>query len=63
MGDFNLTVKMNLTGIDGKEYKRYISVNWWPNKPEEIYKILVDLANEAGLEVDDDAYLFDAIDD
>lgn len=59
MGDFRLNVEISLTGKDGKTTKIDWWVNWWPDKPELLYRELVKKAKDVGLEVDDKTYLFD----
>lgn len=62
MGDHRLNVEISLTGKDGETTKIDWWVNWWPDKPELLYRELVKKAQEVGLEVDDKTYLFDADD-
>ena len=59
MGDHRLNVEIRLTGVDGKTSKIDWWVNWWPDKPEKLYREMVQLARVAGLEVDDKTSLFD----
>ena len=58
MGDYRLSVKISLVGKDDKDAKIDWWVNWWPDKPELLYKELVKKAREVGLDVDDKSYLF-----
>lgn len=46
-------------GMGGEEATIDWWVNWWPNKPEHLYKELVEKAHSVGLEVEDKTYLFD----
>ena len=59
MGDHRLNVKITLTGKNGESVAIDWWVNWWPDKPELLYKELVEKASSVGLEVDDKTYLFD----
>lgn len=59
MGDHRLSVEITLTGRDGKVREIKWFVNWWENKPELLYRELVELAEESGLPVEDKTYLFD----
>jgi len=59
VGDFRLTVEINLAGKYGETAKIDWWVNWWPDKPELLYRELVEKAERVGLEVDDKTYLFD----
>lgn len=54
MGDNRFDVKITLIGADGKPYRIDWSVNWWPDKPEKLYRAIIELARNAGLEVDSD---------
>ena len=56
MGDHRLDVKISLAGSDGKTREIDWWVNWWPDKPEKLYREMIDLANESGLEVYDKSY-------
>lgn len=58
MGDHRLNVKISLTGVDNKEAGIDWWVNWWPDKPEMLYRELVEKAKSVGLIVDDKTYLF-----
>ena len=59
MGDHRLNVKITLTGLDCEVAEIDWWVNWWPDKPEILYKELVEKARKVGLDVDDKTYLFD----
>ena len=59
MGDHRLNVKITLMGKDSEEAKIDWWVNWWPDKPEHLYRELVAEARKVGLEVEDKTYLFD----
>ena len=59
MGDHRFSVKISITGVDGKQAKIDWWLNWWPDKPEILYREIVLKAKEVGLEVDDKTYLFD----
>lgn len=61
MGDFRLNVKISLTGKDEKPAEINWWVNWWPDKPELLYKEMVKKAKDVGLDVEDKTYLFDEI--
>ena len=59
MGDHRLNVKITLMGKDSEPAKIDWWVNWWPDKPEYLYRELVAEARKVGLEVEDKTYLFD----
>lgn len=59
MGDFRLNVSISITGQDSRTAKIEWWVNWWPNKPELLYRELVKKAEQVGLDVEDKTYLFD----
>lgn len=59
MGDHGLNVKITLTGIDMEQAKIDWWVNWWSDKPERLYRALVEEARKVGLKVDDKTCLFD----
>ena len=58
MGDHRLNVKITLTGLDSEVAEIDWWVNWCPDKPEILYKELVEKARKVGLDVDDKTYLF-----
>jgi hypothetical protein len=60
MGDYRLNVDIKLTDINGYTKKIDWWVNWTPDRPEELYKHMVKVAKEAGLDVRDKSYLFDS---
>lgn len=53
MGDHRLNVEISLVGWDGKSRKISRWLNWQPDRPAEIYKAMVELAEESQLQVDD----------
>lgn len=59
MGDHRLNVTIILMGKYGEEAKIDWWVNWGPDKPEHLYRKLVQMAKNVGLDVDDKTDLFD----
>lgn len=59
MGDFRLNVKISVVGRDGKEHKRDLWLNWHEDRPVDVYKAVIEAAEEGGLDVHDQSYLFD----
>ena len=49
MGDYRLSVKISLVGIDGMEAKIDWWLNWCPEHPYRLWKELVKKAEEVGL--------------
>jgi hypothetical protein len=60
MGDYRMNVSISITGPDSRTAKIEWWVNWWPDKPELLYRELVKGAKQLGLEVEDKTYLFDS---
>ena len=58
MGDYRLSVKIVLMGVDGKEQTIDWWLNWAPDISERLYRDMVKAAKDAGLDVDDKTYLF-----
>jgi len=54
MGDNRMSVKITLVGVDGKQRQIDWWVNWTSDRPGEIYKEMILLAEKCGLIVDDD---------
>jgi len=52
MGDFRLNVDISVVGRDGKKHQIDWWLNWSTARPAEIYKAIIKMAEEAGLEVD-----------
>lgn len=53
MGDHRISVKVSLIGRYGQEAKIDWWLNWTPDKPEALYRKLVEKAQEVGLKVED----------
>lgn len=49
MGDFRLSVKITLVGADGKERKKDLWLNWHEDRPKDVIKALLELAEESQL--------------
>lgn len=52
VGDFRLSVKISLVGEDFKTRKIDWYVNWQPDYANKVYKALINLGKESGLEFD-----------
>ena len=50
MSDNRLSVEITLVGLDGKQRKREIWVNWHADRPKDVAKTLIELAEECQLE-------------
>jgi hypothetical protein len=61
MGDHRLNVDISVVGADCKEYKVDMWLNWHEDRPEEIYRAIVAMAQKAGLPINDKTYLFDYV--
>ena len=59
MGDFRFRLEMSVVGRDGKEHKRDWWLNWNPDISERVYREVIEMAEEADLDVDDRTYIFD----
>ena len=47
MGDHRLNVEMSLVGADGVERKAELWVNWNEERPRDVIKALMDLADRS----------------
>lgn len=52
MGDHRLSVEIVVVGQNGKDHKISWWVNWYENKPKELFDAMVEMAQNAGLPVD-----------
>jgi len=46
MGDHRLSVEMTLIGADGVERKKELWLNWHEDRPHDVLRALMELANE-----------------
>lgn len=60
MDDYRMNVSITITGRDGRTAQIGWRVNWWPDRPEHLYRELVRQAKRIGLRVEDKSHLFDS---
>ena len=56
MGDHRLSVDMTLVGANGEEVKQSMWVNWHEDRPADVYKMIISLAEEAQMNVNDRSF-------